>query len=109
MEAEAENQLRLFSGKRKTTVPAPAPTEAPTEPPAPAPAPAPAPVPKAWMHSDVGAAWSQGFTGKGVTVHVSDDHADTSTKFNGNMSGTVENGTHGFWTAMQVGLVALML
>jgi subtilisin family serine protease len=60
---------------------------------------------QAWMNSDVGAAWSAGYSGKGTTITVVDDYSNTS-KFSGNINGTVQNQGHGYWTSEQTGLIA---
>jgi hypothetical protein len=64
-------------------------------------------IPKSqnWMSSDVSAAWSAGFSGKGTTITVVDDYSNAS-KFSGNINGTVQNQGHGYWTSQQTGLIA---
>ena len=64
-------------------------------------------LPKAqnWMSSDVSAAWSSGFSGKGTTITFVDDF-NSSSKFSGNINGTVQTQTHGNWTSEQAGLIA---
>jgi hypothetical protein len=64
-------------------------------------------LPKAqnWMSSDVNAAWSSGFSGKGTTITFVDDF-NSSSKFSGNINGTVQIQTHGNWTSQEAGLIA---
>jgi subtilisin family serine protease len=58
-----------------------------------------------WMSPEVGTAWSAGYSGKGTTITVVDDYSNTS-KFSGNLNGTVQSQGHGYWTSQEVGLVA---
>jgi len=58
-----------------------------------------------WMSPDVAAAWSSGYSGKGTTITVVDDFSNTS-KFSGNLNGTIQNQGHGYWTSQQAGLIA---
>ena len=58
-----------------------------------------------WMHSDIGSAWSQGYKGQGTTITVIDDFRSRSV-FYGNLTGPVQIGRHGQWTATEASLVA---
>jgi subtilisin family serine protease len=59
----------------------------------------------AWMHSDVGAAWRQGWRGQGTTITVVDDFRSASTS-TGRLGTTTQRLRHGEWTAMEAGMVA---
>jgi subtilisin family serine protease len=63
------------------------------------------PKTQSWMSPDVGAAWGAGYSGKGTTITIVDDHSNQS-KFTGNLNGTVQNQGHGQWTSEQAGLIA---
>ena len=58
-----------------------------------------------WMHSDVGAAWSQGYKGKGVTITVVDSF-NSGSAFSGNFGSGVKNMRHGEWTSLEASLIA---
>lgn len=74
-------------------------TDAPNNPPRPT---------QAWMHSDVGAAWSSGYTGKGTSIHVVDTFSASGPQYRSNMLGANSPaiGTHGAWTATQAQMIA---
>ncbi len=60
-----------------------------------------------WMHSDVAAAWKQGYTGQGVNLYVPDLYK--SLRANGSMTGTSGswyNDYHGNFTSLQASLTA---
>ena len=58
-----------------------------------------------WMHADVGAAWAQGYKGRGATITVVDQFNSGNT-ISGNFSGSLQQLRHGDWTAAQAGLIA---
>jgi subtilisin family serine protease len=60
---------------------------------------------QSWMSADIGAAWSQGYRGKGATVTVIDDFTSSSYLV-GRLSGGWTVGTHGTMTYLQSSLVA---
>ena len=60
----------------------------------------------AWMHSDVPAAWAQGYRGRGVSITLVDNFG-TSYRLRGTMSGRSETMAHGGWTRKQASMVAL--
>lgn len=60
---------------------------------------------QAWMHADVGAAWAQGYKGRGATITVVDQFNSGNT-ISGNFSGSLQQLRHGDWTAAQAGLIA---
>ncbi len=60
----------------------------------------------AWMHSDVPAAWAQGYRGRGVSITLIDSFS-TSYRLRGTMSGGSETLAHGGWTRKQASMVAL--
>lgn len=60
-----------------------------------------------WMSPDVPIAWSAGYTGKGVTITVVDDHSTKSGLFQGRMANDKKVfNTHGQWTTLEASLVA---
>lgn len=59
-----------------------------------------------WMHTDVGAAHARGFRGQGATITIVDDHRGRFGSFDGNLTGTVANRTHGAWVAQAASLTA---
>jgi Subtilase family len=63
------------------------------------------PPTQSWMSPDVGSAWNAGYSGKGATISIVDDFSNSS-KFSGNINGTVQNQGHGYWTSEQAGLIA---
>ena len=63
------------------------------------------PVVQPWMNTEVGAAWSQGYRGQGVTVTVVDDF-NSSSVFRGNLSAKSEILRHGQWTFKETSLIA---
>lgn len=66
---------------------------------------APVVVAPAWMSPDVGAAWSQGYRGQGVTVTVVDDFRSSQT-YSGNLGDGSSYQTHGGWTLKEVSMLA---
>ena len=58
-----------------------------------------------WMSAEVGAAWKNGYKGQGTTITVVDDFRSRSI-FSGNLTGTVQSGRHGQWTATEANLIA---
>jgi len=58
-----------------------------------------------WMSPEIGAAWSAGYKGQGVTLTFVDDFSSTS-KFSGNFGTGVQTLRHGEWTRMEGGLIA---
>jgi subtilisin family serine protease len=58
-----------------------------------------------WMSSEVGAAWKLGYKGQGTTITVIDDFKSRSL-IQGNLTGVVQIGRHGQWTATEAKLVA---
>ena len=64
-------------------------------------------VPKlySWMSSDVGVAWSNKYYGQGTTITVIDDFSSSS-KFYGNLTGSVMLQRHGEFTRLETSLIA---
>lgn len=60
---------------------------------------------QAWMHSDVKAAWSQGYKGQGTTITVIDDFTSNST-FSGNFGTGSKTQRHGDFTLLEASMVA---
>lgn len=60
---------------------------------------------QSWMHTDVGAAWKQGFRGQGTTITVVDDFNSRSL-IRGKLTNVVQIGRHGQWTAFEASLIA---
>ena len=58
-----------------------------------------------WMSPEIGAAWSAGFKGQGVTLTFVDDFSSSS-KFSGNFGTGVQTLRHGEWTRMEGGMIA---
>ncbi|TPK44152.1 peptidase S8 and S53 subtilisin kexin sedolisin [Mesorhizobium sp. B2-5-4] len=58
-----------------------------------------------WMSPDVGAAWSAGYKGQGVTITIVDDFSSTS-KFSGNFGIGTQTQRHGEWTREEASMVA---
>ncbi len=58
-----------------------------------------------WMSSDIGAAWTAGYKGQGVTITFVDDFKSSS-KFSGNFGTGVQTLRHGEWTRLETSLVA---
>jgi subtilisin family serine protease len=58
-----------------------------------------------WMSPDVGAAWSAGYKGKGVTITIVDDFSSTS-RFSGNFGIGVQTQRHGEWTREEASMIA---
>lgn len=63
------------------------------------------PVVQGWMHTDVGAAWSQGYKGQGITVKMVDDFSSTST-YGGNLGDGSAIQRHGEWTLKEASMIA---
>lgn len=63
------------------------------------------PTAQAWMHTDVGAAWSQGYKGQGITVKLVDDFSSTST-YSGNLGDGSANKRHSEWTLKEASMIA---
>ena len=59
-----------------------------------------------WASSDVKAAWTQGYLGRGTTVTVVDDYAATPVSGKLVDSQPTQILPHGSWTSMQVGMLA---
>ena len=58
-----------------------------------------------WMHSEIGAAWSQGYKGQGTSITVIDDFRSRS-RLNANLRGTTEALRHGEWTSLEARMIA---
>ena len=58
-----------------------------------------------WMSPDVGAAWSAGYKGQGVTITVVDDFSSAS-RFSGNLGLGTQYQRHGEWTREESSLLA---
>ncbi|MEI4470651.1 S8 family serine peptidase [Frigidibacter sp. MR17.24] len=58
-----------------------------------------------WMSPEVGAAWAQGWTGKGTTVTVIDDFTSTQ-RLRGNLGTGVRNQRHGEWVRDEARMIA---
>ena len=67
--------------------------------------PAQAQTVQSWMNTDVGAAWSAGYKGQGVTITVVDDFRSAS-KFSGNLGTGVLTQRHGEWTSKEASMLA---
>lgn len=63
------------------------------------------PVLQAWMSPEVGAAWSQGFKGQGVTLTVVDDFKSRSGYY-GNLGSGRQLLRHGEWTLKEASMIA---
>ncbi|MGX8012566.1 S8 family serine peptidase [Mesorhizobium sp. ORM8.1] len=60
---------------------------------------------QSWMSPDVGAAWTAGYKGKGVTITMVDDFSSTS-RFSGNFGIGVQTQRHGEWTREEASMIA---
>ncbi len=58
-----------------------------------------------WMNPEIGAAWSSGYKGQGVTVTVVDDFKSNSF-YSGNLNGVNQSLRHGQWTLLEASLVS---
>jgi subtilisin family serine protease len=58
-----------------------------------------------WMHSEIGAAWSQGYKGQGTSITVIDDFRSRS-RITGDLRGTTEALRHGEWTSLEARMIA---
>lgn len=58
-----------------------------------------------WMHTDVAAAWAQGYKGQKVSITVIDDFGSAS-RFGGRLDGQTRQLRHGEWTALESSLLA---
>jgi subtilisin family serine protease len=58
-----------------------------------------------WMSSEIGAAWSAGYKGQGVTITFVDDFKSAS-KFGGNLGPGYQVLRHGEWTRLEGGMIA---
>lgn len=58
-----------------------------------------------WMHSDVKAAWNQGYKGRGVTIQVIDDFR-SNYGFEGNLGTGDTVRRHGEWTRLEASMIA---
>jgi len=60
---------------------------------------------QSWMSTDVGAAWSQGYKGQGVTMTFVDEFSGKD-PFSGNLGQGVQTQLHGYWTREEAGMIA---
>jgi len=60
-----------------------------------------------WMSPEVGSAWSKGYMGQGTTIHVLDQF-NTTPNYQGNLTGTSELKTHGYWVLKAASMIAPM-
>ncbi len=58
-----------------------------------------------WMSSEIGAAWSDGYKGQGVTITFLDDFNSTS-RFGGNLGPGYQVLRHGEWTRLEGSMIA---
>jgi len=63
------------------------------------------PVLQSWMSPEVGAAWTSGYRGQGITITVVDDFS-SGNRFWGNLGGGNERLRHGEWTLKEAGMIA---
>lgn len=63
------------------------------------------PTVSSWMSPEVGSAWSKGYMGQGTTVHVLDQF-NTTPDYVGNLTGTAESQTHGYWVRKEANMIA---
>jgi hypothetical protein len=63
------------------------------------------PVYLPWMHTDVSAAWNQGYTGQGTTTTVVDDFSSNN-RIAGKWTTTKQSLRHGEWTSSEIALMA---
>lgn len=63
------------------------------------------PVLQSWMHDDVGSAWSQGYTGSGVTITIVDDFSSRN-RYQGNFGDGSQLLRHGEWTSKEAAMLA---
>ncbi len=64
-----------------------------------------APVLQAWMNTEVGAAWNQGFKGQGITLTLVDDFKSRSGYY-GNLGFGTQLLRHGEWTLKEASMLA---
>lgn len=60
---------------------------------------------RSWMNSEIGEAWSQGFTGQRTSITVVDDFTGRYGIY-GNLQGATELRRHGEWTALEASMIA---
>lgn len=70
-----------------------------------APPAAAAPTVYSWMSSEIGAAWSNGYKGQGVTITFVDDF-NSASKFGGNLGPGYQVLRHGEWTRLEGSMIA---
>jgi subtilisin family serine protease len=63
------------------------------------------PVLQSWMSPEVGAAWSSGYRGQGITITIVDDFT-SGNRFWGNLGHGNERLRHGEWTRKEAGMIA---
>lgn len=62
-------------------------------------------TPYSWMSPELGAAWSSGYKGQGVTITIVDDFSSAN-RFSGNFGIGVQTLRHGEWTREEASMVA---
>lgn len=60
---------------------------------------------RSWMSPEIGEAWRQGYTGRGVTLTVIDDFR-SGTRFTGNLGPGLRSLRHGEWTRAEAQMLA---